>query len=769
MHPDGPTETAPLAGLKVLEIGGGIAAAACTRLLRGFGASTTRTVPSAEQLDADEQIFYLSGSRNVTGDLASLIAEVDVVIEDQPPGWMAAQGVDPVQLRLDRPELVIGSITPFGQNGPHAQWQTTNAVQFAVGGIMSLTGEPDRPPLVTGGNQALLLGGLHAFSATITVLLGQLRTGRGDWVDVSMQESAASMLELYASMSEYETHEPTQRAGNSVRSIWGVYPCADGWAGVCCLERQVPAFFALLGDDVVNNPDFADTIIRRDHDDELTAHVLGFMLDHTKDELLDLSPKTRVPFGAVRTPLELLSDASFVGRGFFDRVTTPVGDAVMPGRPFPGLGWTAPGQDPVGEPWPTTPSASTASRPLEGLRVLDLTMMWAGPYATKLMAECGAEVIKIESPSAWDNIRTLVPQDPTIADPWNSAYYFNEYNHSKKSLTLDLATDRGRQLLLGLVADADVVIENYRADVLDKLGLSYEVLRKANEDIVLISMGGFGKTGPLSGHVGFGPIIEMMSGLVSLTGYGPGEDVPYKTGISYGDPVGGLHAIAATSLSLIQRQRTGHGRHVDMAQTETAASMAGPAFVAASTRGEVSKRRGNRSASFAPQGCYPTEGEDAWAVISVRTDTEWVTVCELIDRLDLASLSFAERVERHDELDEVLSGWTSQRTAAAVATTLQGAGVPAGPVQNSVDIHDDPQLVSRGFWVWVPHETMHPYRQTGQTWRLADAPVHEIRRAPFFGEHNDEILREAGLDTDALEVLEAAAVIATAPINPGVG
>ncbi|MFT5530112.1 MAG: crotonobetainyl-CoA:carnitine CoA-transferase CaiB-like acyl-CoA transferase [Candidatus Poriferisodalaceae bacterium] len=768
------TEPQPLSGLRVLDLGASFATAACARLLRGFGAEVTWIETDGDQcLTRDEETFFRHGTHTADlSDLDELIGVADIVLDGRAPGWLSAHGADPVELRASRPGLVITSITPFGQTGPQSQWQTTNAVQFAVGGIMSLTGEPTRAPLVTGGQQALFLGGLQGFAATVTALVGQIRSGRGEWIDISMQEAAASMLELYGAMSEYELGAAVPRAANSVRSTWGVYPCADGWAGVCCLERQVPSLFRLIGEGVAGNPDFTDPVTRRDHDDELLAHVMGFMLDHTKDELLELSPIHRVPFGAVRTPLELLDDAAFNERGFFDAIDTPEGPVTMPGRPFPGLGWAGPGESvsdhsPDETVWPEPESQSHLNRPMVGLRVLDLTMMWAGPYATKLMAECGAEVIKIESPNAWDNIRTLVPQDPSVADPWNSAYYFNEYNHSKKSLTLDLATHQGKELLLQFVADADVVIENYRADVLDKLGLGYEVLKQANENIVLVSMGGFGKTGALSSHVGFGPIIEMMSGLMSLSGYG-GEDVPYKTGVSYGDPVGGLHAVAATCLSLIQLARTRTGRHIDMAQSETAASMAGPAFVAAS-RGELPVPTGNRSPGIAPQGCYPASGAGEWVVISVRSDAEWAEVCQLIGRADLSELSLDERTTRHDELDVLLTAWTGGRSAAATAELLQGLGVPAGPVLDTLAIHDDAHLVTREFWVQVDNPKMDTYRQTGPTWRLADATQHQMHRSPWFGEHNEELLAEVGLDAAERTELTEAGIIATAPVNPGVG
>ncbi|MEZ5407092.1 MAG: CoA transferase [Acidimicrobiales bacterium] len=798
------SDAGPLRGLRVVEVAGGVPAALCCRLLRGFGAEVIRAEGSAVGTGPDltpaQQAFLLPGAQRATvtdaGALADLVATADVVVEDRGPGFLERTGL-PGARRHGRADLVVTSISPFGHTGPRAGWQATSAVQFAAGGLMSLTGEPHRPPLVTGGDQAWMFGGLQAFAATVVTLLGRWRRGRGDWLDLSLQEVAASIPELYGPMSEYELKAPVARAGNSVRAVWGVYHCADGFAGVCCLERQVPAFFALLGPEVQGNPDFTDPTSRAAHDDELLAHVLPFMLERTKDELVALSPEHRVPFGAVLTPRELLADAAFAERGFLDRVETPWGEATVPGRPFPGLGWQppAPGDEPAGAPggdawraagWRAADTAGTAApaqlragqppdAPLAGVRVLDLTMMWAGPYATKLLAEAGADVIKIESPRAWDNIRTLVRQDPSIPDPWNSAYYFNEYNHSKRSLTLDLAQEAGRQVFLRLVAEADVVIENYRADVLDNLGLGYEVLRAANRRIVLVSMAGFGKTGPLARHVGFGPIIEMMSGLMSLTGYGD-DGIPVKTGVSYGDPVGGTSAVAAVALALLQRDRTGAGCHVDLAQREAAAVLAGPAFAEASLGldldggdGAEPIHRGNRHPGMAPQGCYPAAGDDAWMVVSVRHDADWRALAALIGRPDLLDLTVDQRRAAHDELDEAIAAWTAGRPADAAAAEIQAVGVPAAAVVDTLAIHDDPQLVARRFWRQVPNPKMRPYRQSGPTWRFHDAPAHDMRRSPWFGEHNREILTELGLSDAEQAALAEAQIIADAPVNPSVG
>lgn len=406
--------------------------------------------------------------------------------------------------------------------------------------------------------------------------------------------------------------------------------------------------------------------------------------------------------------------------------------------------------------------------PFEGVRVADLTMMWAGPYATRVLAEMGAEVIKIESPSAWDNIRTLIPQ-PGVDEPWNSSYYFNDYNRDKKSLTLDLARAQGRAIFLDLVERCDVVIENYRADVLDKLGLGYEVLRARKADIILVSMAGFGKTGPERNQVGFGPIIEQMAGLASMTGYGD-DGMPMKTGISYGDPIAGVAAVGAVALGLIQRRRTGRGTFVDLAQRETMAAMIGEAFVAASLRGEVPRHRGNRHERFAPQGAYPAAGDDQWIAISVTCDEEWRSLARVIGADDLAGLEAGERRARHDELDERISAWTRGQEPQQAMELLQANGVPAARVLDTDAIHRDPHLEARAFWVELPHPRMHAWKQPTTALRLAEANPRPRRHAPLFGEHNEEILCGLlGMDAAELAELEADGIIGKAPKNPVVG
>jgi len=234
----------------------------------------------------------------------------------------------------------VVSITPFGQTGPYADFEATNLTSFAMGGLMSLTGSPNREPLLTGGNQAQALGGMNAFGAAVTAYYGALVQGEGDWVDISLQECAAGMLELYGPGSAYTGAGPQMRMGNSVRSVWAIYPCLDGYAGVCALERQVHSLFDLLGDPVLNEERFRDPYQRAENDDELQAMLYAWFAQRTKAEILALSPIHKVPFGAVLTPNDLLVSENLNQRGMFDTVATAEGAARVPGRPFEGFLWT---------------------------------------------------------------------------------------------------------------------------------------------------------------------------------------------------------------------------------------------------------------------------------------------------------------------------------------------------------------------------------------------------------------------------------------------
>jgi crotonobetainyl-CoA:carnitine CoA-transferase CaiB-like acyl-CoA transferase len=362
--------------------------------------------------------------------------------------------------------------------------------------------------------------------------------------------------------------------------------------------------------------------------------------------------------------------------------------------------------------------------PLYGCRILDLTIGWAGPYATRLLADMGAEVIKIEAPNNGDVLRSAT---------------FNHVNRNKYACTIDLAQPRGRELFLRLVTLSDVVIEDRGSKGLDDLNLPYDVLRSAKADIIV----------------------------VSLSGDGGG---PQKTGVAYGDAAAGIAAAGAVGLALWHRRRTGEGQHVDVAARETMVGLIGEYVVGYSMNGRLPQPIGNRHSSMAPHGCYPCAGDDQWVTIAVVNDAQFAALCQVMGRPELTSdTRFADVVSRfrnQDELDGIVVEWTRQRTPGAVTQALQAAGIAASPVLSIPALFDEPHLRARGFWESVSHPDVGTWDVDGVPWRLSRSPAHIRLPAPRFGEHNDYVLRGLlGLSDEEVRNLAEAGVIGDRP-NP---
>ena len=405
--------------------------------------------------------------------------------------------------------------------------------------------------------------------------------------------------------------------------------------------------------------------------------------------------------------------------------------------------------------------------PLLGIRVLDLSKVWAGPYCTRLLADLGAEVIKVEGPGSWDLIRSLdlLPQGTERA--YNRASYFNLYNRNKLGCVLDVANPKGHELALRLAAKCDVVVENYRSDVLEQLGLGYEALRAVREDIILVSMPSHGLWGPDADHIAYGTHIEQLGGLVAQNGYPDGP--PHRSGISYGDPMAGAAAAAATIAALLHRRWTGRGQHVEVAQWEAFLSYLGDLYVEYSMTGVAPPRRGNGHASMAPHGAYRCAGDDSWLTIAVGSDAEFSALCRVIDRAGLADdARFADVVSRYrnrNALDEIVSAWTRERTHRDAAAALQSAGVSAMPVLTVPELVDDPHLAGRGFFEEVTHREAGTWLMDGPAWRFGFTPLHVRLPAPCFGEHNDYVFRDLlGLSAEELADLEREGIVTREPV-----
>lgn len=426
--------------------------------------------------------------------------------------------------------------------------------------------------------------------------------------------------------------------------------------------------------------------------------------------------------------------------------------------------------------------------PLQDIRVLDLTMVWAGPYATRQLADFGAEVIKIESIQRTD-IRGVVSPPPLDPEhprrgiypdglgfypgarygerPYNRHSQFHKQNRNKLGITLDLTQPRGRELCRALGKLSDVLVENYTPRVMAQFGLDWPSLRALNPSLVMLSMPGWGSTGPYANYTAYGTSVEPGAGHSALMGY-PG-DQPMKSGEAYGDPTAGITGAVAVLTALWHRRRTGQGQYLDLSQHEASTSLIGEHILAYSMNQRQQPRLGNRHPAWAPHNAYACAGEDRWVTIAVRHEADWAALRRVMGdpawAQDPRYQSAAGRKADEDALDTQIAAWTRTRPAAEIAETLQAAGVPAASALDARELFEDAQLNARGFFepVDFPEET-EPWPLPGVPYKLTATPGAIRRAGPDLGEHNDYILGELlGLSAQERAELTAAKVIGTEP------
>ena len=422
-----------------------------------------------------------------------------------------------------------------------------------------------------------------------------------------------------------------------------------------------------------------------------------------------------------------------------------------------------------------TPSNRPA---LGGLRILDLSQVAAGPYATMFLGFMGAEVIKIESLSRMDinrgkarpspdDLRVYPDGDPG-EHPWNTTAHHVHRNINKRSLTLDLGAKRGKELFLELAKVCDVLVENYRGSVMDRLGLGYDVVSRLNPGLIYMKISSQGANGPEANYGSLGSTLEQTAGLASITGYDDG--LPLMTNLVYPDPVVGILSFGALMTALRRRLKTGSGCLVDLSQREVTTMLLGEAILDFSVTGRIAGTMGNRHRDMAPQGVYPCSGEDMWVAISVSSDEEWESLCRVMGQPHLASDSrFAgpkSRRNNHDDIDLVISTWTETQDHYQVMYLLQAQGVPAAPVLKGGEVIDDPHLESRGFWDVVNHPEAGTYKQVTTPWLLSNSPRATSTPAPGLGEHNYQVLSGLlGLSKSEIDTLAQKGVIGNTPTD----
>jgi crotonobetainyl-CoA:carnitine CoA-transferase CaiB-like acyl-CoA transferase len=409
-------------------------------------------------------------------------------------------------------------------------------------------------------------------------------------------------------------------------------------------------------------------------------------------------------------------------------------------------------------------------KPLQGVRVLDLGQFWAGPYTGRMLADAGAEVIKIESQRRPDILRLqargVYPDRVPGEHPWNRSGMVNERNRNKYGLCLDLTMPEGRDVFKRLAAISDLVIENFSLGVMEGFGLGYPVLHRINPRLVMLSLTSQGLTGPESRYSSYGTTLEQIAGLFGITGYP--HRTPGFSSTAFPDPLAAMLGLPAALVALREARRTGRGRHVEISQRELTTHVIGEAVMERMMTGRTPKPIGNRSKWCAPQGAYRCAGEDMWVVLTVTSDSQWTALCRVLARPELAHderyASVVGRFKHHDEIDAVIEEWTQNLEHREAARLLQAAGIPAGPVLNVAELHEDPHLAARGFFEPVEDPEAGQHRYIARPFKLLGTPLGSYSPTPLLGQHNAFILGNLlGMTSEEIAGLEERGVIGTTP------
>ncbi|MCY3964720.1 MAG: CoA transferase [Acidobacteria bacterium] len=774
-------EQQALRGVRVLELADGVAAAYCARqfalwgadvvvLEREGGSRLRRMGPHGGEGAARESLLWqfvaankramsLSSACPDTDALLDLLRLADVLVTDWADADLERWGLTLDGLRKRLPGLVLVSVSPFGLDGPYAGLVGSELVVQALSGYAFLNGDRGRAPLKAPGHILGYACGVSAFVAALAVLVSRLESGRGRFIEVSAFDVIAGILPLLP--IEYGG-APPQREGGSTTGV-RVHCCRDGWVTFMPpLEEQVADYGAVLGVEDGEWPPIEDGEEPPAWRRRLIPLLADKVRDKSADEVFHGLLRRRVVCGKVLSPADLLDDEHLAARGFFRTLRHPrlgelpfAGPAATHGRTGPAPPAPAPGAeeqiDPSRLDWSPAgrtiaDSGKVESLPLEGVEIVDMTQAWIGPYAAMLLADLGADVIKVEShqrPDVWRRwLANPKPAGNVLGGHINTSPYYNSVNRNRRSLCLDLKTGEGRDLLGRLIADADVLMENFTPRVMERFGFDWPAVEKLNPSLVMTSWSGFGKTGPLSDYKANGTSIEALAGWDWLHRYPGGE--PMVMGFYQADAITGLQMAATTLVALFHSRRTGQGQAIDGSMMEAAAGYLGEVLLDAAFGGERTAT-GNGDFDFAPHGVYPCAGEDRWIALAVDSDEMWERLVAVSGSESLADSVLClqrDRIANAEKLDEALAAWTRSQTAEHLMARLQAAGIAAAVVRTTSELMACPHLEQRRWFRRIEHADVGSHRYAGHPWRMDGLPERSDLPSPRLGEHSRELLRE---------------------------
>lgn len=775
-----------LEGLTVLEITGGVAGAYCSRLLRAHGAKVIKVEPPGG--DESRSLLPRSTENGESGLFAWLNAGKDSICLALPDKEDALLELarhadiclfdDSLPDQIDLPDhLITCDISWFGRRGPYAAWHGSEGVIAALSGLAFGIGEKDGPPVLPSGYEPSILAGVTASIAILATLIARLESNHRHHIELSIQDAFQVLTEVGIISPSYGL--PVRRTRMGVNRFpptfpMGIYPCAEGWVGITALTpSQWRALCDLLEEPgLAEETRYLNTGTRLREADRIEAAFRPKLLKWSARELVEQGQAMRIPLALVPTPKELLALPEFTERNAVSTVETPSGQPFLaPDIPFrltatPGDGsGRAPAPDEYRQEDDRVREASSPGNrglPLEGVRIIDLTMGWSGPLATRYFADLGADVIKVEAcqyPDWWRGWEAS--KEWLETKQYEKMPSFNCMNRNKRGITLDLTTEAGSGLLKQLVRHADALIENNTATVLPKLGLSREELSKCNPQLVMMSMPAYGMGSKWSHFRAYGSTVEQASGLPHLNGQESWP--PTHQHVALGDAVAGLNAAVGLLLAVYHKRRTGHGQFVDFSQVESLLALGAHGIIEQSLNDRPWPRCGSRHPDHAPHGVYPCSGEDQWIAITVLSDNQWRPLATILD-LD-AQWSTEQRLASQDLIDERISQWTSVHLPSDAMNSLQDAGVPAGIVYATPDIPDDPHIQSVGTYEWAAGVHRESVLYPRAAFFLNGRRPGLASPAPKLGEHNNAVFSQLlGLGREEIAELQANHVIGDSPI-----